>query len=568
MKRIFMALVLVLDLLPAVAAPAPSTEEQSAWLAASAADSKDVYRDFVRKFPDGTFASLARIRLEEAGDSTPAVVAAGSIADIAPLEGRYSQRRSIEPRAKGNCLEAPDAACLLFEVTKLIDKETDASQRVNDLSSLAQEVARAGDVAGSVKLLRQAASIARGLASARDKASNLAIAANAAALVGNMPLAGDLLNEALAAARSVNTGKADDQSMQDRGRALIDVASHMALLGKTEEARLAFAEAKGLSARLQPIYRSTFTKEIAKTQADSGLLQDAVQTLADHLNFTNGLPQYSALGVVEIMGRYSNMGDAAEFLASIGQDSAAVALARSVGPLDMRVEKLLGVRDALSEKGAHDLSELDSEIRDVAREAAKTKNAWIYAGNIGCAIARFGSPAEGASVARSLFAQSIGNPPYFNQARFVECLARNVGPENAADYLMATRLSSDPKAGFDFKRAVEEIANSYARRGDRASMNEWVAKLPEADRSSVADFALYCFEEAKRNRIKALGFARRFKEAIAEAAKLENARDSELGSIVVWAVNGNDLNSALEATKLISDDAAKLTAYANIIAIM
>ena len=60
----------------------------------------------------------------------------------------------------------------------------------------------------------------------------------------------------------------------------------------------------------------------------------------------------------------------------------------------------------------------------------------------------------------------------------------------------------------------------------------------------------------------------RSKEAIAEAAKLENSRDSGLASIVVWAVNGKDLNSALEATKLISDNAARLAAYTNIIAIM
>lgn len=527
MKHIFMVLALLSALAPVTAAAVSSTEEQSAWLAASASDSKDAYSDFIAKFPDGAFAPLARIRLEEGGDSTPVV--AGPIADLAPLESRYSQKRTIEPRAKGNCLEAPDASCLLFEVTRLIDKQTDASHRVNYLSTLAQEVARAGDVAGSVKLLRQATSVARGLPSVADKAGNLASVASAAALAGNVQLAGELLNEALTVARSVNSGKTENQLIVDRGRALIDVASRMALLGKVDTARPIFAEAQSLTAQLSAVYKATLIQGIMEKQADGGLLKDALLTLADYLNLTNDMPQYSTLGVVEILGRYSNMADAAEFLVAIGQDRAAVTLARSIGPLTIRVETLLRVRDKLSEKGARDLSELDNEIRDLARDAAKVKDAWIYAGQLGCAVARFGSAAEGVSLARNLFAKSIGNPPYFNQKMFVECLARNVGPEEASDYLMA---------------------------------------IPETDRSSTADYVLYYFEEVPRNRIKALAIARRFKEAIAEAMKLENSRDNELSAIVTWAVNGHDLNSAVEAAKLISNESSKLGAYTAIIEIL
>jgi hypothetical protein len=471
MKRWLMTVALLLPLSHVAAAPAPSAEEQSAWIAVSASDDKSAYAEFIGKFPNGTFAPLARIRLEEAGASVPGVTLASSIVDPAPLDRRYPQKRSIEPRAKSGCLDNPDAGCVLSEVTVLIAREREASTRLSELSSLAQTMAELGDPAGSVKFLQQAASLARGL-SAKDKADNLSELGARAATTGNMQVANELLNEALAAARTVGAGKSDNPAIRDRGFAIAGVASQFAIIGNADRAKSIFVEAQAVTAQLDPVFRSYLTKTIAEKQIESGLVQNALLTISDYLGATNEMPQWSALGTIEIMGRYSNMGDAADLLASVGQDSAAIALAHSVGPATLRVGKLLRVYDKLVGKGARDLVDLEHEIRETAREAAQAKDAWIFAGDLGCALSRFGSASEGVSLARNLYARSMGNPPYFSQRMLVECLAENVGADKAADYLLTTRLPSDPKAANDYKYAAEEVAKAYARQGDRTTAKE------------------------------------------------------------------------------------------------
>jgi tetratricopeptide (TPR) repeat protein len=568
MKRLVIALALLSGVAPSAAAPAPSAAEQSAWIAASGSDDKDSYKEFIRNFPDGTFASLARIRLEETGDLAPGVTPAGTIPDLVPAGQRYSQRRMIVPASRKNCLDGPDAGCLLSGAVALIDKESDSTSRIGYLLPLAQELAQAGDVRSATKYLQQAASLARALPAADDKASYLANVASSMAAIGNLAGADTLMSEALGVARTVKEGKTEDQSIQDHGRALIDIASHDALLGKVDAARSLFAEAQGLTGRMKfSGYKATLLKEIAEKETSSGLMQDALQTIADYLNLTNDAAQYTSLGALNVT-RYFDMGSAAALLVGVGQDNAALTLVRSIGPDHLRAARLLDLRDLLSEKGVHDLSELDAEIRETARAASKLKDAWIYASPLGCALARFGSPAEGTSVARNLFAQTMGNPPYFNQEMFVQCLARHVGADQAADYLMSTRLSTDPKAQREFGYSVNEIVEAYARQGDQKAAREWLAKLPEADRSSETDSMLNALDKPKLDRIETLSLAKRFKEAIAEASRLDRSHDTALGGIVTRAVNAKDLNSALEAARLVNDESSRLGLYASLIELM
>lgn len=567
MKRWLMMIVLLLASLPVAAAPGPSAEEQSAWIAVSASDDKSAYAEFVGKFPNGTFAPLARIRLEEAGTLESGVTPASAIVDPAPFDRRYPQRRSIEPRAKSGCFDNPDAGCVLSEIAALIAKESEVSTRLTDFSDLAEKMAALGDPAGGIKLLRQAAVPARGL-SAGDKAENLSKLGQRAAVIGNTQLADELLNEGLVAARTVGIGKAGEPAIRDRGEAIADAASQFAVIGNVERAKGIFVEAQAVAALLGPIYRASLIKRIAEKQIESGLMQNAFLTISDYLSLTNEMPQWSALGAVEIMGRYSNMGDAADLLVSAGQDSAAITLARSVGPATLRVGKLLSVHDKLTNKGARDLAELENEIRDIAREASKAKDAWIFASDLGCALSRFGSASEGISLARSLYARWMGNPPYFSQRRLVECLAENVGADKAADYLVTTRLPSDPKAASDYKDAAEEIAKAYARQGDRATAKEWVTKLPEADRASVFSEIEESADEPKRRRITELARERQFKEAIAEAFKFKKQPDDELANILNEAVKAKDIDGALAAARLIKEDSNKINAYSNLLEVL
>jgi hypothetical protein len=140
-----------------------------------------------------------------------------------------------------------------------------------------------------------------------------------------------------------------------------------------------------------------------------------------------------------------------------------------------------------------------------------------------------------------------------------------IGPDQAAEYLMTTRLPSDPKAASDFKYAIVQISRSYARRGNLKAAKDWTNKLPEADRSSEYNVTLEYLEESKRKQIRKLCVAGQFKEAIAEARQLQSLRDRELYGIVIGAVNAKDLNSALEAARLIGEDASKVGAYTSII---
>jgi hypothetical protein len=563
MKRLFVVVSLLLGYSSGgTAASSSSIEEQSAWLAASASDVPDAYSEFVKKFPDGTFAPLARIRLNEAGAADRVGPSMSSAVDLVPLDKRYTQRRSIEPRPTSSCLSNPDAGCVLSEITGLIAKQDDATRRLRELSELAQRLAPAGDIAGGLKYLQQAASLARGLAG-QDQVDYLGQLAESAFLIGAAPVANDLLNEALSDAKMVAAGKSDSESLQDRGRALVAVGSHFANIGKADDAKRVFAEAQSLTPQMQTVYRASMLNEIAEAQANGGLLQNAILTITDLLNLANDMPQFSSLGLI-VNERYDSMGRAAELLASVGQDAAAASLARSIGPLSLRTKTLLRVRDKLNDKGARDLASLETEIRDTAREAAKTKDAWIYASGIGCALARFASVKEGVSVAGNLFAQSKSDMLYYSQAGFVECLA-NIGPDQAAEYLMTTRLPSDPKAASEFKDAIGQILRSYARRGNLKAAKEWNNKLPEADRSSAYDDALYYFEERKREQIKKLCLAGQLKEAIAEARQLQSVRDRELYGIVIAAVNAKDLNSALEAARLIGEDTYKVSAYKSLL---
>jgi hypothetical protein len=557
----------LLAMSPVAAAPIPSAEEQSAWIAVSASDDKSAYTEFIGKYPNGTFAPLARIRLDEVGSSTPGVTPARLIVDPVPLDRRYPQKRSIEPRAKSGCFDSPDAGCVLSEVTVLIGRERETSTRLDYLCSLAQKMAELGDVAGAVRFLQQAASLARGL-SAQDKADNLSKTGARAAAVGNMQLANELLNEALATARTIGGGKSDYPVIRDRGAAIAGVAARFATIGNADRARSIFVEAQEVSAKLAPAFRSYLTKTIAEKQIESGLVQNALLTISDYLGMTNEMPQWNAIGTLEIMGRYSNMGNAAELLASAGQDSAAITLAHSVGPTTLRVGKLLRVHDKLAGNGARDLIDLEHEIRDTAREAAKAKDAWIFAGDLGCALARFGSAGEGISLARNLYARSMGNPPYFSQRMFVECLAENVEAEKAADYLMSTRLPSDPKAASDYNGAVEEIAKAYVRQGDRTTARQWIAKLPEAEQASASSQIEDSAEDPRSAHIAELARGGRFKEAIAEALKLKSQPDGELAVILDQAIKVKDVDSAMTAARSIKDDSSRISAFSALLEVL
>lgn len=553
------ALLLGLALLvlgPGTALAAPKDEQQR-WLSASEADNTAAYTEFLSQYPEGTFSTIARIRLDQLNAITRYSKLSSAAIDQPPAKTRPVQSRTIVPRFKADCHDNPDAACVIFDQEKLLQENGDDISR---LMRLFDGVTAAGDVKRAENYLRRAAVVARNekrrsfWPAERMRADTLA---NLAATTFEItPDAAGLLQEALGLARKATSSDGNDDATEQRALAMASVARVFARTGQVGEARRIFAEAASIAAQGESIYAQI---DIADSQARAGFLLDAIVGVADALLRAYGKPQFK-WSVVDNW-RYETIGRAEKALILMGQEEAALSIARLVGPIGIRLGHMADLRDEF-ERGAKDLGQLEKEIVHTAREAAKEKDAWIRAGEIGCAIARFESVKAGTMLARNLVAQAPDGGKTAAEFGISYCLAAHVGGEQAADYFQTTtKLRLQKKDEYHFRSAIDKIARAFIRSGDLATAREWANKLDAKDRKSLVEALDAKADQGSDRAIERLIEEKQFVKAIVEARKLERRSDVALRWIAAGAAKANDTKMAIEAARSMTDKQQAFDAY-------